>query len=457
MLPEIKRGSRMPGKQLSRWTMAWFASAVLFLIAALGLMVAGAAGPAHWDNGRALAVVHLFALGWLGQMMLGALLQFAPVLVARPLALQALALPALLMSTLGVLLLAAGFLALDGWEGGILLLEAGPVLLAGAFVCGGAMLGGTMIAVGGWRGSEARAVLAGLAGLALVWISGAGMVLDLTGNGPGQLIEALPLHVAAGVGGWLGLAAFGVSYKLFAMFLLAPEGDSTPRRAGFALALVALSLVLGGLTAVLTALSARLAVVGVVIAALAAALLYLADIRRLWTTRRRPQPEVNMQMSRAALAFLALVCGLLPFAAAWGGRWAEAAVFAALVGWLSTLTLAQMIKIVSFLTWIQCFAPRIGKAKVPVVQDLTNAGATRRWLWLWTLGALCGTMALLAETPLLFRLACLALLAAAIGLAAEAVAIRRLSHLSPDARPARVPVILPPPAERRPRNDPMQA
>lgn len=444
----------MLGKQLSRWTMAWFASALAFLLTALGLAVLGVGGPGRWSDGSALAMLHLFALGWLCQMMLGSLIQFAPVLTARPLALPRLALPTLLLSAMGTAMLALGFLALGGWQAGRWLLVVAPGVLGLAFALAGAMLGTTLIAAGSWRQPEGRAVLAALAALLALWLTGGLMALALAGfGGPGTMLlpQGLPLHVLLGAGLWLSLAAMGVSYKLFSMFLLAPECDTRLRRTAFATALTSLALVLIALPALLIGGTAGPATALAAGAAVLAAVLYLAEIRNLWQTRRRPKPEINMQMSRAALAFLGLAAILLLPAIGLGGAWAEAAVFVALAGWLSTLTLAQMVKIVSFLTWIQVFAPRIGRAKVPMVHELTDARPTRRWLCLWIAGVLIGTLALLAGWPLMFRLAALALLLAVLGLGGEALAIRRLRHLPHEQRPAGLPpLILPPPLQSAP-------
>ena len=149
-----------------------------------------------------------------------------------------------------------------------------------------------------------------------------------------------------------------------------------------------------------------------------------------------------MQWSRAALAFLALAALLLGPALHFGGIWAEAAVFVALVGWLSTLTLAQMVKIVSFLTWIQVFSPLIGRRPIPQVHELTHPRRPHLWLALWVGGVVLGTLALLVVSDAAFRLAAGLLLIAALGLGAEAIAIRRLRHLPAEKRPDQIPPII---------------
>ena len=69
----------MPGATLSRWTPAYFAAAVLFLLLAEALMVAGFGYPATGlRSPETLALVHCVTLGWLSLLMLGALFQFVP-------------------------------------------------------------------------------------------------------------------------------------------------------------------------------------------------------------------------------------------------------------------------------------------------------------------------------------------------------------------------------------------
>ncbi len=437
----------MPGKQLSPWTLAWFGAAMLFLLLSLATAMSGAVGPGDWSRGAGFAAVHLFTLGWLCLMVMGALVQFVPVLTAQPLARPRLALPALLLGAAGTLALAAGFLWLDGHEAMRPFLRAAPVLLALSFGLTAAMIAPPLLARASRALSEVRMVLLALVALAALWISGTAMALQLGGvdRMPDILPEGLPLHVLIGIGGWLSLAAFGVSYKLFAMFLLAPEQTGPVRRAVFGAAWLALVAMLGAGAALL----AGYPVGAWVFAALAvllpiAAGFYLAEVARIWRLRRRPKPEGNMLWSRAALMFLALA-SILAGPGLWqGGVWAEAAIFVALAGWLSLLTLAQIIKITSFLTWIQIFAPRIGRSPVPQVQQLTDPRTDTLCLMLWSGGVAAATLSLLLSWPSVFRLSVAALFLAALAVAVELVRIRRLSHLDPSLRPASLPPVIRP-------------
>jgi len=125
----------MIGASISRWTMSYFATALAWLFVALALMVAGAGYPAtHLASPDTLVLVHVVCIGWLSLAMCGALFQFVPVLVARPLFSEKWALPALGLLTAGLAALLAGFLGLGGrlpaW---LWLLPAGAVLLIAGF------------------------------------------------------------------------------------------------------------------------------------------------------------------------------------------------------------------------------------------------------------------------------------------------------------------------------------
>ena len=105
----------MIGVSLSRWTMSYFAAALLFLVAAEVLMALGYGFPhAAPQAPETLIVVHVVAIGWLSLLMCGALFQFVPVLVAQPLYSNMLPLQTLVSLVAGLGALILGFLQLAG-------------------------------------------------------------------------------------------------------------------------------------------------------------------------------------------------------------------------------------------------------------------------------------------------------------------------------------------------------
>ena len=125
----------MIGASISRWTMTYFAMALAWLLIALALMVAGTGYPAaDLAAPDTLVLVHTVSIGWLSLAMCGALFQFVPVLVAKPLYSESWALPALVLLTAGLVRLLAGFLALGGrLPSSLWLLPLGAVLLVAGF------------------------------------------------------------------------------------------------------------------------------------------------------------------------------------------------------------------------------------------------------------------------------------------------------------------------------------
>src|SRR6476659_7759830 len=423
----------MIGASISRWTMSYFATALAWLFVALALMVAGVGYPsAHLASPDTLVLVHVVCIGWLSVAMCGALFQFVPVLVAKPLFSEKWALPALGLLTAGLAALLAGFLGLGGrlpaW---LWLLPLGATLLIAGFGLVVVDLGLTA-----WLRPQgpARFVLVGLASLCATAAFGAIFAFAHAGwaGATGQLMltSGVPLHAIAGLGGWLTLTAMGVSYRLLSMFMLAPDVDDRKSNVSLAAGALAIAVaVAGGILAIwlVAGLSVVLRVTGIL--GLATIALYGRDVIVIFNTRKRRQLELNTRMSVLSFASLA-GAALLGMALVLTGAFAAyvgAFAFLAIFGWLSGLVLAKLYKIVAFLTWLEAYGPVLGRMPTPRVQELVVERRATKWFAAYFGATWIATVLLLLDEAWLFRVAALAMTLATAGIVLEFVRTRRLA------------------------------
>jgi hypothetical protein len=430
----------MIGATISRWTMSYFAMALAWLFVALALMVAGLGYPAaHLASPDTLVLVHVVCIGWLSLAMCGALFQFVPVLVAKPLFSEKWALPALGLLTAGLAALLAGFLGLGGrlpaW---LWLLPAGAVLLVAGFGLVVVDLGLTA-----WLRPQgpARFVLVGLASLCATAAFGAIFAFAHAGwagsAGQSMLTSGVPLHAIAGLGGWLTLTAMGVSYRLLSMFMLAPDVDD--RKSNVTLAVGALAIAVAVVCGVLAiwlvaGLSVVLPVVGVL--GLATIALYGRDVLIIFSSRKRRQLELNTRMavlSYASLAGAALLGVLLVMTGTFTTH-LGAFAFLAVFGWLSGLVLAKLYKIVAFLTWLETYGPVMGRAPTPRVQDLVSEVRASKWFVIYHVAVWFGTLMLLTGHFQAFRAAAAIMTIGLVGIVREVIRTRRLADVESPLR-----------------------
>jgi hypothetical protein len=434
----------MIGGSLSKWTMSYFAVALAWLFAAELLMVVGFGYPAA-DIGSpdTLVVVHMVCVGWLSMAMCGALFQFVPVLVAKPLFAQRWELPAFGLLAAGLVALLAGFLALGGrlpaW---LWLLPFGATLLVAGF---GVVVIDLALTV--WRTSPpmgpAHFVLVGLASLCATAALGSAFAWSLAGHGGRPLLAILDsgisLHAIAGLGGWLTLTAMGVSYRLLSMFMLSPDVEG--RRSMITLLAGAVSVglvVTGGLSAIATQTGLQAALLSGAVFGLGTIVLYGRDVAALYRNRKRRELELNTRMAAYGIASLAAAALLGIGLILTGSFFTHGGAFAFLVafGWLSGLILAKLYKIVAFLTWLETYGPAMGRVPTPRVQDLVAEPRAAKWFAAYFVSVWIATVALMAETPTGFRLAVLAMTVATAGIARQLVRTRRLREV---AEPLRLP------------------
>lgn len=443
----------LPATRVSRWSLRYFAAALASFLLAQLWMAAGLTWPFRPAGaGTTLVAVHLLTVGWLTTLMLGALHQFVPVLTARPLGGERAAGWTLALVEGGLLSMLTGFLA---WGAGA---RAASLALPA---------GGLAVAAGAWLAAAghartlasaplplpARYVAAGLVFLTLVPLLGVALALAVVA--PRQLgvavdgllyARGLPLHLLAGLGGWLALTAMGVALKLLAMFMLAPEERGL--RGELALALTAGGLGLAWLAGWGGARVAAAETAGQVAAGTGAAL-YLADLVLLYRQRRRRHLEPNAAFAAWALAGLGLAVALLAALRLAGATaaWAPAVVQLLLLGCFSGLGLSQLVKIVPFLTWIERYGPLMGRRPVPRVQELLEERRVRPWLaaffaaagagWLAAAGLVAGAGRAEVLLGAVWRAAVAAQALATAGLAGELLRMRREQALPAEGMAAR--------------------
>lgn len=439
----------MPGASISRWTMAYFATSLVCLASALLLLGSGFGIPlATAEAPDTLVIVHLVTVGWLGLLFSGALLQFVPVLAATRLRMACLALPALLAISCGLAMLETGFLSLGGHlDVDIVVMPIGALLLTFGFGCVILMAAAAIVSEKAFDVSGIL-VLFGLVALAMTIILGAAFSGLLSGMVEWpfwveRLSTIVPFHATSGLLGWMTLTAIGVSYRLFAMFMLSPEGKGS----GKTITLLAV----GALIALCSALALAVVDLNVSNAATVSALglslvvaaFYCRDVWQMIKARRRKVLELNSIAGLVSLVFLPSGLVLLSYGLIVDGnpRLAVAAFYVLGLGWLSGLGLAQLYKIIPFLTWLETYGAIMGKHQVPRVQDLVDEHAAKAWFVIFYSAVVIGAGAILLNAEAIFRLASWAQCAAVAALVLEYVRARRLAY-APD------PLRLPPGAKR---------
>lgn len=442
---------------ISRWTLAYFGCALTALVLALALMIMGLGYPnAAFADPETLIIVHLAAIGWLSLLMLGALLQFLPVLVGRELALPRLAPYALVTILAGLVMLLLGFAGLAGWSS----TTADILPLAGLFIVAGFALAAIMLFATLLQ-AKTLPLPAGFVAVALMCALVATLLGDtlaaaLSGMVGGDFALSLvshgvPLHAGFGLGGWLTLAAMGVSYRLLSMFLLAPERAGRGPKVAFLAAVAALAMLCGALC-ILVVLNMPWPV-GLTLGGLAtivSVLFYLGDVFTLYRTRRRPKLELHMAAATAAFVLLGSGSALVVWSTATGSAGGiAAAVYALSLGWLGGLGLSMLYKIIPFLTWLECFAPSMGRIQTPRVQDLVREDQARPWFAAYFVAVVLSIFALLAGLPDLLRGATGLQLVAVLGLILQFYRARRLMDLPAQWRSQPRPrLLLPTPRPR---------
>ena len=353
----------------------FFLTAPLFLLAAAAVLLWR--GPEVFESRMtpaALAVAHLYTLGFMTMVMTGAMMQMLPVLagapIPRPEAVGSVTHAAL---TLGTIALAGGFLF-----GQPLLLKAAAVLLATGFA--------VFIAAVVWALSRisvthntVRAVWLAIAGLLVTVSMGLVLVISL-GWGITLIDSSLrTLHPGWGLLGWVGLLAVGVAYQVVPMFQITPGYPEPMARyfAGAVFALLALwSLLLWG-----EGNGWGSAATPVAVLLIAGYFLFAGMTLSLQQQRRRRLPDVTLNFWRIGMGSL-IAGGILWIARATPGADPPDSTelligVIALQGFAASIITGMLYKITPFLVWFHLQAMTGAGRMAPNMKKILADGPQR--------------------------------------------------------------------------------
>lgn len=330
---------------------AYFGSALFFLAwGAVGLVwIAPDLASGAFPMRSAVAVTHLFTLGWITLSMLGALHHFVPV------ALHTRLMP-LRCAWVQLVLFVTGLSAFAGGE----MLGVRPLALAGAGTLGLALLAFALrmtIALARAGSSRtARALLVAAAFLVVTATFGVLLAGDpLFGwiSRSRGMLAALHIHVA--LVGWVLLTVAAVAQRLLPMFLLTRAPDTR-------LGALSLLLIGSGAVAMLAFSSSDMALrvwlpLVLVAAGLALFLLQSATVY----LQSRGELDPGMRFAGVGLVFLGIALVLAPFALRLGPADPQRLVLyvaAAVLASIAIFVCGHYYRIVPFLVWSQRYAER---------------------------------------------------------------------------------------------------
>lgn len=339
---------------------AYLLCGTLGMLAASGLLAWQPEAMLTRWHPAALAAVHLFALGGLMPVMLGALLQFMPVACG-------LVLPTrrwLESLILGGLMAGAGLLAAGFLSG-----RAGAMAAAGALLLTSLSVAGLRLAHALWRQPRANALQAALrrSTLALGMTMGFGAVLlgilILGWNLP--LVVLVDWHALWGIAGWVGGLIGSVATVVVPMFHV-----SQPYPGHWNLALRTLPwLLLTGSAAALTGLGSAATVTSLLLAALIA-LFGGLTAQRVWASQRGERDAFFWGWLGVALLSVALGALGATAALASDPRWGTAFGLLALAGLGGGTLNVMLYRIVPFLIWLHWQRANKARARLPLLHQI---------------------------------------------------------------------------------------
>ena len=235
-----------------------------------------------------------------------------------------------------------------------------------------------------------------------------------------EAISAMHAHAHLGAVGLFTMLIVGVSYKLIPMFTLSEIQNK--RRAALSVALLNIGLG-GSFISILLRSPWKLAFALVTISALA---LYGFEMRAILRARKRRPLDWGIRYFLTAIALLGPLCVLaivlswpgLPLSA-FTGQLENVYGLVGLIGFVSFAIFGMLYKIVPFLVWFGTYSKHIGRARVPALAEMYCARLQAVGYWAFLAGLSVTVIATLCANAGAIRWGCALLVFSVITLAAN--------------------------------------
>jgi hypothetical protein len=368
---------------------------------------------AYHYNQSIVAATHLFVLGWIGSIVMGAMYQLVPVALETRLYSERLAWLQFVLHCAGFIGMVWMFHAWNMKQVG----HFGSVLGLGValFVFN---LSQTLRRVPKWS-VVASGVVAALSWISFAVLAGLSIAAAKSFNDPDSAngsgshgsfllilltwlatwvarfdpISTMHAHAHLGILGCFIMLIVGVSYKLVPMFTLSEIQNRA--RAVWSIAVLNIGLVASFL-AILLRWRWRIACALLVILGLA---LYGFELAAILRARKRLAIDWGIKGFLTGIAML-VPLSVLGIMLSWPGlplnpltgQLENLYGFLAVIGLITPAIVGMLYKIIPFLVWFQSYSRQIGRARVPALADMYSAHLQMAGYWAYLLG-LCTTSA----------------------------------------------------------------
>ena len=360
-------------------------------------------------NQSVIAFTHLFLLGFVGSIVMGAMYQLVPVALETRLYSERLARWQFVFHLIGLAGMVWMFrtwnLKQVGHFGTVMTVGVGlfvfniartllrvpkwnvtaMAVTAALFWLSFTVIAGLSIATGKctYESTDGLATAAGVSTLVSGLRSLAGYMSHF------DAISAMHAHAHLGGVGFFTLLIMGVSYKLIPMFTLSEV--QSQRRAGLSVALLNLGLA-GSFVTILLRSPWKLVFSFVIIAALA---IYGWELRAILRARKRGPLDWGIRYLLTALALL-IPLSVLSVTLSWPGlplnpftgQLENLYGFLGLMGVVSFAIIGMLYKIIPFIVWFGTYSRHIGRAQVPSLAELYSARLQIISYWIFLAGLL---------------------------------------------------------------------